>query len=173
MPTGKLASSSAQNAHRNRRPDGAEPTKHRVIGRGAPGRTFTGGRHGPPQRPTFLADTRADQRARSGAAGDGGQARSVIDALLIARQYGAHAIAITGPDSPLAGIADTVLPLTFKEDTDIYKPSSVRYALLAAVDILAMSTAHAVGPKAIESLRRVRQSLASQDIRNPKLPIGD
>ena len=102
-----------------------------------------------------------------------GQARSVIDALLIARQYGAHGIAITGPDSPLAGIADTVLPLTFKEDTDIYKPSSVRYALLAAVDILAMCTAHAVGPKAIESLRRVRQSLASQDIRNPKLPIGD
>ncbi|MEM7444215.1 MAG: MurR/RpiR family transcriptional regulator [Pseudomonadota bacterium] len=102
-----------------------------------------------------------------------GQARSVIDALLIARQYGAHGIAITGPGSPLAGIADTVLPLTFKEDTDIYKPSSARYALLAAVDILAMSTAHAVGPKAIEALRRVRQSLASQDIRNPKLPIGD
>ncbi|WP_306119288.1 MULTISPECIES: MurR/RpiR family transcriptional regulator [unclassified Roseitalea] len=102
-----------------------------------------------------------------------GQARSVLDALLIARQYGAHAVAVTAPDTPLAASTDTMLPLTFREDGNLYKPSSVRYALLAAVDILSMATAHAVGPGAIEHLRRVRQSLASQDIRNPKLPIGD
>jgi hypothetical protein len=49
----------------------------------------------------------------------------------------------------------------------------VRYALLACVDILAMATAHAIGPGVIEPLRRVRQSLATQDIRDPLLPIGD
>jgi len=102
-----------------------------------------------------------------------GQARSVIDALCIAHQYGARTIAVTQPGTPLAEAADTLMPLTFREDGNLYKPSSVRYGLLAAVDILAMATAHAIGPPVIESLRRVRQSLASQDILNPNLPIGD
>ena len=102
-----------------------------------------------------------------------GQARSVLDACRIARQYGAHTIAVARPDTPLAREAQAVLPLNFQEDTDLYKPSSARYALLACVDILAMATAHAIGPGVIEHLRRVRQSLASQDIRDPHLPIGD
>lgn len=102
-----------------------------------------------------------------------GQARSVIDAVSIARQYGATAIVVTTVGSPLAKAASSILPLTFKEDGNLYKPSSARYALLAAVDILAMGTAEAIGPTVIESLRRVRQSLATQDIRNPELPVGD
>ncbi len=102
-----------------------------------------------------------------------GQARSVIDAVSIARQYGARSIVVTTPGSPLANAGSALLPLTFKEDGDLYKPSSTRYALLAAVDILAMGTAEAIGPNVLEQLRRVRQSLASQDIKNPNLPIGD
>lgn len=102
-----------------------------------------------------------------------GQARSVIDAVSIARQYGAHGIVVATPGSALAKAGSALLPLTFKEDGDLYKPSSTRYALLAAVDILAMATAEAIGPKVLEPLRRVRQSLASQDIKNPNLPIGD
>lgn len=102
-----------------------------------------------------------------------GQARSVIDAVLIARQYGATTISVTIPDTPLAAATDTVLPLTFREDGDLYKPTSTRYALLAAVDIIAMGTAKAIGPGVLEQLRRVRQSLASQNIRDPNLPIGD
>ena len=102
-----------------------------------------------------------------------GQARSVIDAVSIARQYGVRSIVVTTPGSPLAKAGNALLPLTFKEDGDLYKPSSTRYALLAAVDILAMGAAEAIGPKVLEPLRRVRQSLASQDIKNPDLPIGD
>lgn len=102
-----------------------------------------------------------------------GQARSVIDAALIARQYGARVISVTTPGSPLADASDAVLPLTFREDGDLYKPTSTRYALLAAVDILAMGAAEAFGSRVLEPLRRVRQSLASQDIRDPNLPIGD
>ncbi|MDN2567103.1 MurR/RpiR family transcriptional regulator [Aquibium sp. A9E412] len=102
-----------------------------------------------------------------------GQAASVIDAVSIARQYGARALVITTPGSPLAAAGDALLPLTFKEDPNLYKPSATRYALLAAVDILAMATAEAIGPPVLEPLRRVRHSLASQNIRNPDLPIGD
>jgi len=102
-----------------------------------------------------------------------GQASSVTDAVNIGRQYGAKALVVTSPNTPLAEAGDALLPLTFKEDGNLYKPSSTRYALLAAVDIIAMTTAQTIGPKVLEPLRRVRHSLASQNIRNPDLPIGD
>ncbi|PZX13669.1 RpiR family transcriptional regulator [Palleronia aestuarii] len=102
-----------------------------------------------------------------------GQARSVSDALKIAGQYGATTVAVTRPDTPLAQVAQNSLRLTFQEGTDLFRPSAARFALLAAVDAIAMQTANAIGPPAIERLRRVRQSLATQDIRDPHLPIGD
>ncbi len=102
-----------------------------------------------------------------------GKAQSVVDALNIAGQYGAYSLAVTGPESLLAGNADALLPLHFEEDGNIFKPSSARYTLLVAVDIIAMATAHIIGSSAIESLRRVRQSLASRDILDPNLPLGD
>lgn len=102
-----------------------------------------------------------------------GFAGSVVDAVSIARQYGAKTIAVTSPDSPLAQIADVLFPLEFTEGEDLYKPSSVRYSILAIVDFLAMSVAEAIGPEVIEPLRRVRQSLVVQKLDNPQLPIGD
>ncbi|MGQ7847412.1 MurR/RpiR family transcriptional regulator [Granulosicoccus sp. 3-233] len=102
-----------------------------------------------------------------------GKAQSVVDALNIAGQYGAYSLAVTGPESLLSGNADALLPLHFEEDGNIFKPSSARYTLLVAVDIISMATAHIIGSSAIESLRRVRQSLASRDILDPNLPLGD
>lgn len=102
-----------------------------------------------------------------------GRARSVRDAMAIAQQYGAHAIAVTSADSPLANRADAVVPVTFRENENLYMPSMARYALLAAVDILAISTATSLGPNVLENMRRVRQSLVSQDMTDPHFPIGD
>ncbi len=102
-----------------------------------------------------------------------GQVTSVRDALAIAGQYGARTVAITSPDTPIAAIAEIHLPLTIEEHGDLYKPSSARYGLLAVVDTLALATAQAIGPEVVEKLRRVRQNLASQNIRDPRMPIGD
>lgn len=102
-----------------------------------------------------------------------GRAQSIIDAAAIARQYGAHVVAITVPESPLARAADTIVPFHFREDGNLYKPSSSRYALLAVLDVLAMATAEAMGPAVLERLRRVRQSLASTEMADPDYPIGD
>jgi len=102
-----------------------------------------------------------------------GRIRSVNDALKIGKQYGAHTIAVTVQDSPLAMAADTLVPFHFQEDDNLYKPSSSRYALLAVLDILAMATAETVGPPVLERLRRVRQSLATSEITDPLYPIGD
>lgn len=102
-----------------------------------------------------------------------GRARSVLDAVAIGRQYGATCIAITTPDTPLAEMAHHLVPFVFEEDGNLYKPSASRYAMLATVDILAMATATAIGPKVLELLRRVRQSLSTIAIVEPMQPIGD
>lgn len=102
-----------------------------------------------------------------------GRVRSVLDAVAVARQYDATCIAVTAPDSPLAAAVQHVVPFVFEEDQNLYKPSSSRYAMLAAVDILAMATAEAIGPQVLELLRRVRQSLSTIRTNGPMQPIGD
>ena len=102
-----------------------------------------------------------------------GYARSVIEAVEVAQQYGAATVAITAPDSALAKVADTVIPLQSFEDGNIYKPTSSRYALLAIVDMIATTVAESRGPKVLENLRRIKQSVNTLKVDDPKLPLGD
>lgn len=102
-----------------------------------------------------------------------GYARSVIEAVEVAQQYGAATVAITAPDSALAKTADTVILLQSVEDGNIYKPTSSRYALLAIVDMIATTVAESRGPKVLENLRRIKQSVNTLKVDDPKLPLGD
>lgn len=102
-----------------------------------------------------------------------GYARSVIEAVQVAQQYGATTVAITAPDSALAKVAETVIHLQALEDGNIYKPTSSRYALLAIVDMIATSVAETRGPKVLESLRRIKQSVNTLKVDDPRLPLGD
>lgn len=102
-----------------------------------------------------------------------GYARSVIEAVQVAQQYGATTVAITAPDSALAKAADTVIHLQPLEDGNIYKPTSSRYALLAIVDMIVTSVAETRGPKVLEKLRRIKQSVNTLKVDDPRLPLGD
>jgi len=102
-----------------------------------------------------------------------GYARSVIEAVQVAQQYGATTVAITAPDSALAKAADTVIHFQPLEDGNIYKPTSSRYALMAIVDMIATSVAEARGPKVLENLRRIKQSVNTLKVDDPRLPLGD
>ncbi|MBZ9817181.1 MurR/RpiR family transcriptional regulator [Mesorhizobium sp. CA7] len=102
-----------------------------------------------------------------------GYARSVIEAVEVAQQYGAATVAITAPDSALAKVADTVILLQSVEDGNIYKPTSSRYALLAILDMIATTVAEARGPKVLENLRRIKQSVNTLKVDDPRLPLGD
>ena len=102
-----------------------------------------------------------------------GYARSVIEAVEVAQQYGATTVAITAPDSALAKVADTVILLQSFEDGNIYKPTSSRYALLAILDMIATTVAESRGPKVLENLRRIKQSVNTLKVDDPKLPLGD
>ena len=102
-----------------------------------------------------------------------GRAPLVVDSVNIARQYGATTAAVTAPHSPLAAVADILLPYETREDGNIYKPTSSRYAMLAIVDILATVVAERIGPSIAEGLRRIRHGLATLDIEDSRLPLGD
>ncbi|MDX8525227.1 MurR/RpiR family transcriptional regulator [Mesorhizobium sp. MSK_1335] len=102
-----------------------------------------------------------------------GYARSVIEAVEVAQQYGAATVAITAPDSGLAKVADMVILLQPVEDGNIYKPTSSRYALLAILDMIATTVAESRGPKVLENLRRIKQSVNTLKVDDPRLPLGD
>lgn len=102
-----------------------------------------------------------------------GYARSVVEAVQVARQYGATAVAVTAPDSALAKAASVLIPFQPLEDGNLYKPTSSRYALLSILDMIATATAEARGPKVLEGLRRLKTALNTLKVDDPRLPLGD
>jgi DNA-binding MurR/RpiR family transcriptional regulator len=102
-----------------------------------------------------------------------GLVRPVVDAVGIARLYGARTIAFTAPGTPLAGAADIVFPFQIGEGSNVLRPSPARYALLALVDMLAMTTAERLGPPAVEGMRRIKHHLGLTKSSDPSLPLGD
>ena len=102
-----------------------------------------------------------------------GYAASVVEATHVARRYGAQTISITNPTSDLAGEAEINLGFSIPADTNIYKPTSGRYALLMIIDLIATATAEMLGPSVLEGLRRIRTSLSSLEMSDPGRPIGD
>jgi DNA-binding MurR/RpiR family transcriptional regulator len=102
-----------------------------------------------------------------------GYAQSIVDATKVARQYGAKTIAVTAPGSNLAKTAQLVIPFQPVEDGNLYKPTSSRFALLAIVDMIATATAETRGTKVLESLRRIKQSINTLKVDDPRLPLGD
>ena len=102
-----------------------------------------------------------------------GRTPELLEAVTLARSYGANILAITLPDSPLARLADVVLPLQIAETNFIYKPTAARYGMLLTLDVLATELALAAPEENQERLRRIK--LALDDYRGGEdgLPLGD
>ncbi len=96
-----------------------------------------------------------------------GRTKPVIDAVEIARSFGATTVALTRPETPLARAADIVIAVTVPEVDDVLRPSPSRYAHMAIVDTLATGVAAALGSRGRESLRRVRYTLARLGVAIP------
>lgn len=102
-----------------------------------------------------------------------GAANEVIQAASIAKQYGALIVAITRPQSRLASIADIALGVHVPEAPDALKPTASRYALLAAIDLLAASTAYCKPLEAQARMRRIKYELLKGSDGDAKGPLGD
>lgn len=103
-----------------------------------------------------------------------GHVRPIVEAVTIARQYGASTIVVTAPNSPLAEAGEILVPFAIGEDeASLLRPSPTRYALIGCVDMLSLATAEAMGPQVLERLRRIKQSINTLKYNDPNLPIGD
>lgn len=96
-----------------------------------------------------------------------GRSKPVVEAVEIARSFGATTIVITRPGTPLAAAADIVIAVTIAEGPDVMMPTPSRYAHMAVIDTLAAGVAKRMAGRARETLRRVRYTLARIGIAIP------
>ena len=102
-----------------------------------------------------------------------GRYEPILRAAEVANQYDAHTIAVTDPQSPLAHIANEVVPFHVGEPTNILSPTPARYVLLALIDMLAYEVAQIRGDTAVESLRRIKYHLVHTRDDDDSKPLGD
>ncbi|MBE1159315.1 MurR/RpiR family transcriptional regulator [Dyella acidiphila] len=102
-----------------------------------------------------------------------GHVPEIIDSVSIAREYGAHVIAITAVGSPLAGLANVLLPVQAMETDFIFKPSSSRYALMMMIDLLSTEVAVLQADRSQELLRRAKYVLDAHRGGGNRQPLGD
>ncbi len=102
-----------------------------------------------------------------------GYTPEIVESAQIARQYGAKVVAITAGGSPLAEAADVMLPVVARETDFIYHPSSSRYAMLAAIDVLALELALRHQDRSRDKLRRLKITLDAHRGGDNRQPLGD
>ncbi|WP_211465487.1 MurR/RpiR family transcriptional regulator [Collimonas silvisoli] len=91
----------------------------------------------------------------------------------IAKEYGVRLVAITALGSPLAAMADMLLPLKSLETDFIFKPSSSRYAMMMALDVLMTELALLQKDRSQELLRRLKFTLDTHRGGGNREPLGD
>lgn len=89
-----------------------------------------------------------------------GRSRSIVEIAVQAKLKGATVVAIVGGSSPLADLADVAVVLRTYEDTDVYTPAVSRLAGLVLIDVLSTAIAVRRGPRHLERIRDMKESLA-------------
>jgi RpiR family carbohydrate utilization transcriptional regulator len=102
-----------------------------------------------------------------------GRTSELLEAVTVARGYGARVVAITAPGSPLARLAEVVLPVVSRETDAVLKPSSARYAALMMLDVLATEVARTDPVRSRELLRRIKVVLDAHRGGPDRQPLGD
>ncbi len=102
-----------------------------------------------------------------------GEYEPIIQAAEVGGQYGAHTIAVTAPDSPLARSTSDTVPFQTEEPESIFSPTPARYVMLVLIDILAFEVARLRGHSAVESMRRIKYQLVHTRDKDDSKPLGD
>ena len=97
----------------------------------------------------------------------------LIRAARIAAGYGATTLALTVPNSPLSEQADIVLAPDVRDDGDVLGPTSLRYAFLTVIDMVAYGAAIRSRPAAQEKLRRIKQQFTTFRDPDDSQPVCD
>ncbi|MCY0388850.1 MurR/RpiR family transcriptional regulator [Robbsia sp. Bb-Pol-6] len=97
----------------------------------------------------------------------------LLDAVRVAKRYGARVLAFAPAASPLAALADVTLPILVDETDFIYKPTAARYGILLTIDLLVTELALQAAEDSRERLRRVKLALDDYRHGGARLPLGD
>jgi RpiR family carbohydrate utilization transcriptional regulator len=100
-----------------------------------------------------------------------GRLRSLINAVEVAREQGALVVAISQRDTPLAKLADVLLPVVVPVDHSMRVGTEAYLAQLAYLEILMVGVGLRRGPGAFRQLKRVRQVLKERGSENEVLPV--
>ncbi|TPW30308.1 MurR/RpiR family transcriptional regulator [Pararhizobium mangrovi] len=102
-----------------------------------------------------------------------GRTREVIEAVELAKHYGASTICITAPNTDLACACDVGLTLKIPEYPDTLKPTASRYAFLATIDLLSVAAGYKLEGTARETLRRIKYNVLNHRKGKEMEPLGD
>jgi DNA-binding MurR/RpiR family transcriptional regulator len=102
-----------------------------------------------------------------------GNNAEVIKATRIAADYGATTVALTVRDTPLVKAVALPLTIDIADDGDVLGPTSLRYAFLVAVDMLAYGAAIRNRAHAQEKLRRIKQQFTTYRDTDDSQPASD
>jgi DNA-binding MurR/RpiR family transcriptional regulator len=102
-----------------------------------------------------------------------GRDMGLVHCLELLRQHNVPTIVITQTGSPVAAAADIVIGIEMAEGKNIFRPTSTRYAFLAAIDILANMVAYADRNRALKSLRAIKEELVRNRDGDDRQLLGD
>lgn len=102
-----------------------------------------------------------------------GRDMGLVHCLDLLRQQEIPTIVITQSGSPVAAAADVVIAVDMQEGRNIFRPTSTRYAFLAAIDIVANMVAYADRNRALKSLRSIKEELVRNRDGDDRQLLGD
>ncbi|HXV30552.1 MAG TPA: MurR/RpiR family transcriptional regulator [Sinorhizobium sp.] len=102
-----------------------------------------------------------------------GRDLGLVRCLELLRHRAIPTIVVTQRASPVAAAADVVIAIDLPEGKNIFRPTSTRYAFLAAIDILANLVAYADRNKALKALRSIKEELVRQRDGDDRQLLGD
>ncbi len=100
-----------------------------------------------------------------------GRQRSLLHAVETAKEQRAMVVAITQPGTPLARLADVVMPVVVPVDRSMRVGTEAYLAQITYLEILMVGVGLRRGPAAFRQLKRVREVLKERGIDTETLPV--
>ena len=102
-----------------------------------------------------------------------GRNHELARTLEIAKRAGLKTVALTQSESIVARAADCVIGIDLPEGENIFRPTSTRFAYLAAIDILANLVAYRTRDHAATTLRNIKTQLVLHRDKEDSQLLGD
>ncbi len=100
-----------------------------------------------------------------------GRQRSLLHAVQVAKEQRAMIVAITQPETPLARLADVVMPVVVPVDVSMRVGTEAYLAQITYLEILMVGVGLRRDPAAFRQLKRVRQVLKERGIDTETHPV--